>query len=821
MRSQIQINGTVQGVGFRPYVFGLASKNDLKGRVQNNQTGVFVDLEGGEYEIQQFIDALKTNPPPLSWIESISRQNILQYANFTDFQIVASVCSDSKSVPISADIATCSGCLREMLDPHDRRFRYPFINCTNCGPRFTIIENVPYDRAQTTMREFEMCTACRAEYEDPSNRRFHAEPTCCPECGPRVVLSVPPALADGLRQAVHDAREIDARRRSTASATRRDPVRQARQLIESGKILAIKGIGGYHLVCDALNSNAVEALRKRKYREDKPFALMANSIDIIEGYCIVSESEKELLLSPERPIVLLKRRINTLPTGHASAFTRVPEAIAPRMNTLGFMLPYTPLHYLLLENLAGPLIMTSGNVSDEPIAYTDRDASERLGNIADYYLTHNRRIHIWMDDSVVRWQNRPRKRVARTAPRIPLSRKDLNRTIAPPADAGGSAVILRRSRGYAPAPIKTSFKFTKQILACGAELKTTFCLTRDNYAFVSHHIGDLKNLETLNSFTDGIDHYKRLFNLEPEIIAYDLHPEYLSTKYAHSGEEIETKIGVQHHHAHIASCLADNGAEGEVIGVAMDGLGFGTDGKLWGGEFFVADFVHAERIAHLDYVPMPGGAKAIREPWRLAAVYLQRAFGDEFLNLDLPFVKRLDRDKWSTMASMIATKTNSPETSSMGRLFDAVSALLGIREVVNYEGQAAIELEAAADSSVTGAYHFELASDGIIVAESVIRAAVADILDGRPVGEVSARFHVAVANLIADLVTNVGDNRHLTRVALSGGVFQNMFLLNKTCGLLEGRGFEVLTHSRVPTNDGGISLGQAAIANAKFIAGNY
>lgn len=784
-RAQIQIKGIVQGVGFRPFVFALASENALKGQVFNNAVGVLVDVEGDRQQIERFISELEMNPPPLSRIESIERSVCLETKNFQNFRILASETTSEKFVPISADIAACADCLREMFDPNDRRYRYPFINCTNCGPRFTIIENVPYDRSMTTMREFEMCGECRAEYENPLNRRFHAEPICCPACGPKIFLSESLAVADDS-----------------------DIINQAKQLLQNGKILAVKGIGGFHLVCDALNEEAVETLRRRKHREDKPFALMANSIEAVEKFCSVSDAEKNLLLSGSRPIVLLERKPDA----------KIPEAVAPKMKTLGFMLPYAPLHFLLVENLDKPLVMTSANCSDEPICYEDRDAEDRLKNIADYFLLHNRRIHVRADDSVVR--------VSKSEPPALAGggKPDYrNAKIYPSADASGfdKTIVLRRSRGYAPAPVKTSFKFARQILACGAELKNTFCLTKDNYAFLSHHIGDLENLETLKSFADGIEHYKNLFNLQPEIIAYDLHPEYLSTKYASADKDVETKIGVQHHHAHIASCLADNDAEGEVIGAAMDGLGFGADGKLWGGEFFVADFKTAERVAHLDYIPLAGGAKAIREPWRVTAVYLEKTFGDEFTKLNLPFVRNLNLNEWKTLRRMIATEINCPQTSSMGRLFDAVASLLNLRNTVNYEGQAAIELETIASRNESHGYEFEIGDGGIIKAEKVIRQAVEDLLDGISSPEISAKFHLAVVNLIARLARQIRDERKLNRVALSGGVFQNLFLLERVCRLLIKDGFEVLTHSRVPTNDGGISLGQAAIANAKIGKGNH
>ncbi len=771
----------VQGVGFRPFVFGLARRRALKGQVLNNHIGVLIDIEGESSTIEHFIHEITLNSPPLSLIESVERCDNLDLAHYQDFRIVESLSSGEKFTPISADIATCDDCLRELFDSRNRRYRYPFINCTNCGPRFTIIEDIPYDREQTTMRDFEMCAMCRAEYENPLDRRFHAEPTACSVCGPQLsLIDASGNVGAGLVPARSVAEERTRPRTSPAPTVLIDDIiHRVRSLLLSGKIVIIKGIGGFHLACDGLNAETVERLRQRKYREDKPFALMASSVEVVRRYCNVSKAEEDLLTSARRPVVLLKRRADAI----------IPEAVAPGVTTLGFMLPYSPLHHLILENLDRPLVMTSGNVSDEPVCYEDEEVIKRLSRIADYFLLHNRRIHLRADDSVTRVRE-------------------------------GREMILRRSRGYAPAPVKTQFKFEQEILACGAELKNTFCLARDHYAFLSHHIGDLENLETLRSFTEGIEHYKQLFHLQPEIIAYDLHPEYLSTKYALALEDVSTKIGVQHHHAHIASCMADNHVEGEVIGVAMDGLGFGTDGRMWGGEFFVADFMDAERIAHLDYIEMPGGAKAIREPWRMAAVYLQRALGDEFLNLNLPFVWNLNKRAWGTLRRMIMTGTNSPETSSMGRLFDAVSSLLGLRNAVNYEGQAAIELEAIADYESTARYEFELEAGGKVVkAENVIRRAVEDLLDGISAREVSARFHLGVAHLIELVAHGVRDERHLNRVVLSGGVFQNIFLLDNVCRMLKADGFEVFTHSRVPTNDGGISLGQAAIANARLISG--
>jgi hydrogenase maturation protein HypF len=770
-RVKIQVSGIVQSVGFRPFVYSLARRHALMGRVLNDERGVLIDVEGEGESIRRLVADLENNPPALSRIESIKCWDQLDPADYTDFQVVESAVAGQRLIPISPDVATCDDCLRELFDPHNRRYRYPFINCTNCGPRFTIIEDVPYDRAKTTMRDFVMCSECQAEYENPLDRRFHAEPTACANCGPRVELAEKNAAAESI-------------------ATGDEAISETIRLLQSGKIVAIKGIGGFHLACDALNEQAVSSLRQRKYREDKPFALMARTIEVAQEYCFISEDEKGLLLSPIRPIVLLERKPDR----------SIPDAVAPRVSSLGFMLPYSPLHHLWFEQLSGPLVMTSANISDEPICYEDDDARKRLAAIADYYLLHNRRIHMRTDDSVVRMIGKPGCGQDARAPQ---------------------SMILRRSRGFAPAPIKTGFTFEHEILACGAELKNTFCMTRDKYAFVSQHVGDLENLETLKSFTEGIEHFKRLFYLEPTVVAYDLHPEYLSTKYALGLEHIETRVGIQHHHAHIASCLADNEIDADVIGVAMDGLGFGTDGRMWGGEFFVASLAEAERVAHLEYMPMPGGAKAIREPWRMAAVYLQGSFGNDFTELDLPFIGDLDAKSWLTLKRMIATKANCPETSSMGRLFDAVSSLLCLRHATNYEGQAAIELEQIADVDCRLRYQFDVSDDGSIIrAQNVIRAAVEDVRDGVPPGIISAKFHLAVADLIAAVSRRLREERKLNRVALSGGVFQNLFLLRAATKLLRGDGFEVFTHSRVPTNDGGISLGQAAIANALVKTGH-
>ncbi|MBX7223917.1 MAG: carbamoyltransferase HypF [Blastocatellia bacterium] len=758
-RTQILVRGIVQGVGFRPFIHTQAQRHVVKGRVYNDAAGVVIDLEGDSKSIAGLFEEIILRPPPLAVIDKVECRVGLPAANYEDFQILESVVEGAKAVPISVDVATCADCLRELFSPSDRRFRYPFINCTNCGPRFTIVEGVPYDRQRTSMRDFEMCPSCRREYENPWDRRFHAEPIGCSNCGPVLEL-------------------VDAQGNKFNPRSGEDLISCAQRLLREGKILAVKGLGGFHLVCDALNHEAVNRLRERKYRQAKPFALMAASLAVVRRLAVVSAEEEALLQSVQRPIVLLEKRPDA----------GLPVTLAPGAKTFGFMLPYTPLHYLLLENRSGPLVMTSGNVSDEPICFENSEAARRLPGIADVFLRHNRRITIRTDDSVARVQ-------------------------------AGRVQLLRRSRGYAPAPLRLGFRAAKEILACGAELKNTFCLVRDEWAYLSHHIGDLENLETLDSFTNGISHFQKLFDLHPEVVAYDLHPDYLSTKYALSVEDIPGKVGIQHHHAHIASCLADNRAEGEVIGVAMDGLGWGADGKIWGGEFLVADFIQAERVGHLAYLPLPGGTQAIKEPWRMAAMYLWQAYGDEFLNLNLPFFGQVDRASLKTLQKMAAAGVNCPETSSMGRLFDAVSALLGLKLKVTYEGQAAIELEtlAAADDSV--GYRFEIDGTGVIHAGPVIQNLVGDLIDEIPASRIAARFHVAVAQLILEMAVDIRDRQKLKRVALSGGVFQNGLLLKLVSRRLADAGFELLAHSRVPAGDGGIALGQAAIANALLAAG--
>ena len=752
VRRDVRVEGVVQGVGFRPFVYGLATKLGLAGRVGNDVGGVFVEVEGPAGDVQEFLAALRREAPPLAEIERVTVA-AGEPGGARGFTIVASEASGPRRTLVSADSATCADCLRELADPNDRRFGYAFANCTNCGPRFTIVRDVPYDRPLTTMAGFAMCAACATEYHDPADRRFHAQPTCCPDCGPRLRL-------------------LDA----AGDALPGDPVSDTAGLLLAGKVVAVKGIGGYHLAVLAGDEQACAALRRRKHREDKPFAVMVSDVDGARALCEVDDVAARSLRSRRRPIVLLPRK-----PGAA-----VAASVAPANRQLGLMLPYTPLHELLLAATAAPIVLTSGNVSDEPIAYRDHDALARLAGIADAFLTHDRPIHIRTDDSVVR----------------PFA---------------GRESVLRRSRGYVPEPVPLGVRAPRPILACGAELKNTFCLAKDQHAFLSQHIGDLENYETLRSFTEGIEHLGRLFDITAEVVAHDLHPEYLSTKYAVDlahDRDLEL-VGVQHHHAHIASCLADNGEAGPVLGVAFDGLGYGTDGTIWGGEFLLADLVSFERVGRLAAVPMPGGTAAIRQPWRMAAAYLDRAYGEPPVGLD---VVRRNEQRWPDVVAIARAGVGSPLTSSAGRLFDAVSALLGLRDSINYEGQAAIELEQFADPDERGGYPAAI-TGGTVEGADLVRAAADDVLAGVDPAVIAARFHNGVVDLIVRNCVALRGSTATTTVALSGGVFQNLLLLTRTVARLQADGFRVLTHSRVPTNDGGISLGQAAVAAARLTSG--
>ncbi len=748
-RRRLTVTGVVQGVGFRPFVYGLAQEHGLTGFVGNDSQGVFIEVEGPPQALDAFRRALEEQAPPLAHIEGVAVEAIPARHDAT-FTIVHSQAQPAASTLVSPDVCICDDCLGELFDPQDRRYRYPFINCTNCGPRFTIIRDIPYDRPLTTMADFVMCPACQAEYDDPGDRRFHAQPNACPECGPQVWLEG----ADG--------RRIPG-----------EPIQTAQALLAQGRILAVKGLGGFHLACDATQDAVLARLRERKGRVDKPFAVMARDLAQVRRVAHLSPQEEALLTGRERPILLLAKREPS----------PLSPLVAPGNRFLGVMLPYTPLHYLLLtgeEGQAPPiLVMTSGNHSDEPIVTGNQEARERLAGLADAFLMHDRPIHARCDDSVVRIFQ-------------------------------GVELPVRRSRGYAPFPVKLPWALPS-ILAVGGELKSTFCLTKGPFAFMSQHIGDMENLETLVAFGQAVAHFQHIFRAEPVALACDLHPGYLSTRWAqeHAGER--PLVQVQHHHAHIAACMAEHGLEGQepVIGFSFDGTGYGPDGAIWGGEVLVADYRGYRRAAHLAYTPLPGGDAGVKRPYRMALAHL-RAAGVDW-QTDLPPVAACPPPERRILVQQLARGIQTVPTSSMGRLFDAVAALAGVRQQVTYEAQAAMELEALAAPEETGCYAFARAGD-IFHAGPVIQAIVADLRAGVPVEVIAARFHNGVARLILELARAIREETGLGQVALSGGVFQNVTLLERSVALLRDDGFQVLTHRQVPPNDGGLALGQAVVA---------
>jgi hydrogenase maturation protein HypF len=747
IRTRARVEGTVQGVGFRPFVYRLAAELMLSGWVLNDERGVLLEVEGPAEAVDVFIRRLPAEAPALADVERVLPE-ARRPEGGAGFRIVESERSGAPDALVSPDTATCDDCLRELFDPADRRYRYPFINCTNCGPRFTIVRGVPYDRPLTTMAGFEMCEACRAEYDDPADRRFHAQPNACPACGPSVRLI----------------------ERRGAPLAVDDPLRAAAAALARGRIVAVKGVGGYHLACRADAERAVAGLRARKHREDKPFALMAPDMEAARALVELTPEEEELLQSRERPILIARRR----PTAE------VAPSVAPLSQDLGVMLPYAPLHHLLLRDAGRPLVMTSGNVSDEPIAYEDADALERLAEIADLFLVHDRPIHMRTDDSVVR-------STARTP------------------------IMLRRSRGYVPGSLGLPVA-GPPLVACGAHLKNTFCVAKGARAWVGHHVGDLENWETLRSFREGLAHFERLFAVEPQLVAHDLHPDYLSTREALEREGVED-VGVQHHHAHLAACLAEHGEHGPAVGVIFDGTGYGEDGGIWGGELLVGGLTGFERAGLLRPVRLPGGERAIEEPWRMACAWLVAA------EVDSPeppaaLAGRVDADRWRAVAALARTGVASPPTTSVGRLIDAVSALCGVRARVNYEGQAAVELEAVADPGERGSYPLPVAGSEplLLDARPTVLAVVGDLDAGPAV--VSARFHNALARAAASGCLRIAEGAGVDTAVLSGGVFQNRLLLERMGELLSAAGLRVLTPVRLPPNDGGISYGQAAVAAA-------
>ena len=800
-RARITVRGVVQGVGFRPFIYRLAQEHKLNGWVLNSSEGVVIEVEGEA--LDGFASDIRAKAPPLAQVEQVQIIN-LPPVGYECFVIQPSRDEAETSALVPPDIALCADCQRELFDPVDRRYRYPFINCTNCGPRFTIIEGIPYDRPKTTMRSFAMCPDCQREYHDPLDRRFHAQPNACPVCGPHVWLEA--------------NKRPDGPDLLTGMAPSADPIGEARRLLARGAIVAVKGIGGFHLACDATNDQAVMRLRERKGRQEKPFALMSFDIEAVRRYCQVTTEEQLLLESPARPIVLLRRKQES----------PIAPSVAPGNEFLGVMLPYTPLHYLLLEPLplkkrgaatsdtggtpfgGGQytpdgaeepgerfplaLVMTSGNYSEEPIAKDNAEALERLAPLADAFLLHNRDIFQRCDDSVARVFE-------------------------------GKEMLMRRSRGYVPQPVVLKEELAP-VLACGGELKNTFCLTKGHYAFLSHHIGDLENLETLASYQQGIESFLRFLDMKPEIVACDLHPDYLSTKYALERQAEANAKGekllfapVQHHHAHMASCMAENGLElgEEVIGLSLDGTGYGLDGAIWGGEVLVGGYRKFERAAHLKYVRLPGGAASIRRPYRMALSYLLDAgiVGPEGLYEMMSPAER------QVVEQQVRQGFHSPWTSSLGRLFDGVAALLGVRGVISYEGQAAIELEMLA-AEAEEAYEWPVEGEEwplLLDPAPLVQQIVNDLKAGVGVPLISARFHGAVARALFEIASRVRERTGLLKVALSGGVFANQLLLRRLLRRLREAGFEPLLHHRVPANDGGLALGQAVVANARYLAG--
>lgn len=756
---KIEVKGIVQGVGFRPYIHKLANICKLKGWVLNSTKGVTIELEGNPGSVNNFINTFYKNPPPLSKIEDIKIETI-QFKNYKNFTIKESKKEKKEFLPISPDISVCNDCLSEIFDQSDRRYLYPFTNCTNCGPRFTIIKNIPYDRKNTTMEEFKMCSECKKEYEDINDRRYHAQPNACVKCGPLVTL-------------------VDSKNKKLAKKNK--AIIKTAELLKKGKIIAIKGIGGYHLACDASNNKAVANLKKRKGREDKPLAIMSADINSIKKYCILDKYEEAVINHYTRPIVLLKKK-----PGYCIA-----ENVAKGQNYLGVMLPYSPFHYILLNYLKKTmpaLVMTSANYSDEPLTKSNNEAFEKLKNIADYFLIHDRKIHISCDDSVVNIINK-------------------------------KPAIIRRARGYVPYPI-TLPSNNNQVLACGAELKNTFCVTREKHAFVSQHIGDLKNAETLEHYKFMASHFLKFFRIIPEKVACDLHPDYLSARFA---EEFAKKhkirlVKIQHHFAHIAGCLADNNINEKVIGVAYDGAGLGNDNTIWGGEFLIADLHSFERAAHFKYLRLPGGDASSKNPNRSALSYLYSSFGEDFLKQNLEFIKTFSKKETTILNTMLTKEINSPLTSSTGRLFDAASSMLNICHYNSYEGQAAIELQMTAERCLNKqktAYEYKLYEDNgktIIDWRPIILSIVSDIKRGIPKETIAYKFHSTVSKFTVEVCLNLSRKYNINKIALSGGVFQNKLLAEMLTKDLSGNGFTCYTHHQVPANDAGISLGQAAIS---------
>jgi hydrogenase maturation protein HypF len=753
-RRRIRVNGIVQGVGFRPFVYRLAHDLSLAGFVINDSSGVEIEIEGDLSQLENFRAALEETPPPLARIDSCLWEDIPPTGE-RRFRIDGSRSDKQAATLISPDIGVCEDCLREMHDPADRRFRYPFTNCTNCGPRFTIVEGVPYDRPKTSMKVFPMCPDCSREYHDPLDRRFHAQPVACPVCGPKL------AAHDGTREVAVD-----------------DPVAWAVSALREGRILALRGLGGFHLAVDATNDDAVRRLRERKRRQLKPLAMMAPDLDRIQRFCHVSPEEADLSTGMRRPIVLLRRREDDR--------TIAPSVVYDN-RYFGFMLPYTPLHYLLLESGFDALVMTSGNLSEEPIAIANEEALRRLGDIADCFLLHDREILQRCDDSIVRYLS-------------------------------GEMRMIRRARGFVPQPVNLLHDFGESVLAVGPELKNTVALTRGKQVFLSQHIGDLDNPAAFGFFEHCIEHLKTVLEIEPSVIACDLHPEYLSTKWAKSQESLPV-VEVQHHHAHLVSVMAERGVEEPTVGIILDGTGYGTDGTIWGGEILMGDARSFRRLHFLDPVGLPGGTAAIREPWRMALSYLRYAYDADSVSARLPLADAVTPENRRIIFQMLDRQLNCPMTSSAGRLFDGVAALTGLCYHNNYEAQAAIALEMAASERTTRLPDSTTRTEvpegqGPLSFKHLVRGVVEQLESGLPAAEISVRFHTALAELFIAAAKNACVAYTIDRVALSGGVYQNALFLDYMVRRLTAEGLAVLTHSEIPTNDGAVALGQAVIADA-------
>jgi hydrogenase maturation protein HypF len=818
---KISVKGIVQGVGFRPFVYSLAKSLNLKGFVLNSSNGVTIEIEGDNSSV--FLERLKKEAPPLSRIISI---NIipLPYHGYPDFRIMESKDEGSFTL-ISPDVSICDDCFRELLDKKDRRYLYPFINCTNCGPRYTITKSVPYDRPNTTMSVFKMCYDCEREYYDPENRRFHAQPNACPVCGPHVQLIVkggkhtPAPLSKG---ETHPCTPLKRGFPSPVAGEgkgegkfvdRNPPIEETIKLLKEGKIVAIKGLGGFHLACDATNKEAVERLRLKKRKSNKPFALMAPDVETIKKFCVVTQEEEVVLTSNKRPVVLLKKLRDSL-----------PEAVSPNNPYIGFMLPYTPLHYLLFYYPTPPspplakggiggvnfdaLVMTSGNISEEPIVIDNDEAFSRLTDIADAFLVHNRDIFMRVDDSVVRVIGHQS---------TVNSQKLGHRTL----DSQLTTYFIRRSRGYVPDPIPLH-EDGPDVLGCGADIKNIFTLTKGSFAIPGQHIGDMENYETLMFFEESLENLKSVYRVKPVALAYDLHPMYLSTQWALKQEDIE-KIGIQHHYAHIASVMAEKGIKSKVIGISFDGTGYGTDGNLWGGEFLIADIKGFRRAGHFRYIPLPGGEAAVKNPWRIAVSYIKDVAGDDVMSyLDfIGFSERYGESKIKDLLKITDIRQFSPLSSGAGRLFDAVSAMIGVCDKNTFEGEAAIALEAITMPDILDDYPVDIKFKDtmeIDFSHTVLRI-IEDLIKGEAKGIISSKFHNTIVSTIVKVAKKICSLYRINDIVLCGGVFQNMYILERSIEELEAEGMNVYIHEKVPTNDAGISLGQAYIIRERIKAG--